>query len=79
MKYSKFYNKDQELLAFLLADTFGGILGVGLDTSVVDPLPANMHQPKSIKKLKRVVATICKNSGEVGIRDNYTSRKALIS
>ncbi|MCK8520157.1 hypothetical protein M0D21_01190 [Aquimarina sp. D1M17] len=79
MKYHLINNKDQETRSHLLADAFGSILGMGLYTSVVNHLLGVMSEAKGIKKPRRALFVICKNLSEVLIRENYTSRKALIS
>lgn len=78
MTYNQFFNKDKETVKFLLADAFGSILGMGLYTSVVNPLPEPMTESNGIKRLKSVLSFICKNSREA-IMNNYTSHKAFIS
>ncbi len=79
MKYHLNNNKDQETRSHLLADAFGSILGMSLYTSVVNHLQGTMSEAKGIKKPRRALFMICKSSCEVLVRENYTSRKALIS
>ncbi|WP_282085038.1 hypothetical protein [Aquimarina algiphila] len=81
MKYNKFYNKEQEIRNFLLADVFGSILGMGLYTSVVNPLPEKMTQSDGNKELEKTLHFISKNfhEDEVVIKGSYTSCKAIVS
>ncbi len=81
MKYNKFFNKEQEIRNDLLADVFGSILGMSLYTSVVNPLPEKMTDIRGNNVLERILHFISKNfhEDEVIIKDNYTSRKALVS
>ncbi|WP_281988264.1 hypothetical protein [Aquimarina aggregata] len=79
MKYHQFYNKDQEAKKHLLADAFGSILGVGLRTSVVNPLPKMISIIHGVKKKKRALLSLCEYSHET-IRKSYsTCNKAFIS
>ncbi|TPN87026.1 hypothetical protein [Aquimarina algicola] len=79
MKYNLFFNKDQEIIDRLLTDAFGSILGMGLHTSVVNPLPKMIPVSKGVERLQRALLFICENSCEAIIGIHYSSPKAWVS
>ncbi len=79
MKYYNLYNKEQETKGDLLADLFGSILGMGLYTSVVNPLPKMITNTISRKKLEPMVRFIFKKPTDVVIKFDHTVHKSCMS
>ena len=73
MKYIEFTNKEQAMANRLLADIFGSILGFGLHTSVVNPLPTKISEINANNRLEKMFTCINKIICKVLVIDNYTA------
>ncbi len=79
MKYYKLHNKEQEAKGHLLTDTFGAILGDGLYTSVVKPLPRMKTNIIGRKMPEMIFRFIFKKPNDVVIKLDYINDKACVS
>lgn len=79
MKYNQNSKKGQEDRNHLFTDAFGSVLGMGLYTSVVNPLPKVITESNGGERLEETLQFISKNFREVVIKDSYTSCKEFVS
>ncbi|WP_062052625.1 hypothetical protein [Aquimarina longa] len=77
MKYHQFSKRGQEDRSHLLANAFGGTLGMDLCTSVVNPLQEMITNIMGYEKLQ-VVFRIYKKPSDMVIKFSYTSYEAYI-
>jgi len=73
MKYIEFINKEQAMKNCLLADILGSILGFGVHTSVVHPLPTKISEIKANNRLEKMFDYINKIICKVLVIDCYTA------
>ena len=73
MKFIEFTNKEQAMKNRLLADIFGNILGFGLHTSVVNPLPTKISEINANSRLEKMFSCLSINICKVLVIDSYTS------
>lgn len=79
MKYNQNSKKGQEDRKHLLTDAFGRVLGMGLYTSVVNPLPKVISESLDGERLEETLQIISKNFHEVVIKGSYVSCKVFVS
>ncbi|PKV53167.1 hypothetical protein ATE84_5303 [Aquimarina sp. MAR_2010_214] len=79
MKYNQYSKKGQEDRKHLLTDAFGSVLGMGLYTSVVTPLPKVITESNGGERLEETLQFISKNFREVVVNDSFASCKVFVS
>lgn len=79
MKYNQNSKKGQEDRNHLFTDAFGCVLGMGLYTSVVNPLPKVITESLGGERMEETLQFISKNFREVVIKDSYTPCKEFVS